>query len=150
LAVSEVAEIRGGDSLYSRLTDRKPDEAADGSYQLNGVPGGLPMSLFDMKVSRGIGQSPGAAISWHLDGKFRSFIAHAGVPLTVLPGTSTQFVVIADGKEVFRSRPLTSIDDPVPVSVKLNGVRMLTLRVESSPTSHAVPGIWADPLCVNR
>jgi hypothetical protein len=64
----------------------------------------------------------------------------------VLPTTPVRFVVVADGKELFRTPPRTSLSDPLAASLNVAGVKSLTLRVEStSPDPLPTPGVWVDP-----
>jgi hypothetical protein len=67
------------------------------------------------------------------------------VPAGVLPTVPVRFVVLADGKELFRSPPRTSLDSPVGVAATVNGAETLILRVESTaPGPFPVPGTWID------
>ena len=55
----------------------------------------------------------------------------------------------ADGKELYRSKPRTSLDEALAASVSLKGVKSLTLSVESTAGDAApAPGVWADAALV--
>jgi hypothetical protein len=71
------------------------------------------------------------------------------VPLQLVPMQRLQFVVLTDGKEVFRSPPRSSVDDPTAIGVNLIGVKTLTFRVEGpDPLAPGAAGLWADPILV--
>jgi hypothetical protein len=64
---------------------------------------------------------------------------------------AADFVVLLDGREVFRSRPRTVKDPATPVSIKLDIANELTLKVEDANNgktfwnNHAY---WGEPKLV--
>ena len=62
-----------------------------------------------------------------------------------LATAAVRFVVTADGKELYRSKPMTSLDAPIGASIKLADVKSLTLKVESTAgEAFTTPGTWGD------
>jgi hypothetical protein len=129
--------------------DAQPSESTVASLlSVDGTPVGLPMKLSDHGPKRGLGLMSGAAATFALDGQYKSLLVTVGVPAAMLPTGSVHFVAIADGREVFRSPPMTSLSDGLPVSLKLDKVNALTLKVEHAGGNAliATPGVWGDPL----
>jgi hypothetical protein len=146
-----VLSIGRGSSAFDILSTMTPTKV-DGSpvgYAADATTAGVPMMLFGTVPAHGIGQRPGVSLSWDVTGKYKSVIAKAGVPLAIVPTQRLQFVVLTDGKEVFRSPPRTSIDDPAAVGVNLTGVKTLTFRVEGADAlAPGAVGLWADPILI--
>lgn len=151
VATPNVVDIAVGNSLFDALGQVAPTrvEGPLMDYSIDGTTTVAPMALLGVNVGRGIGQRPGVSLSWDVAGKYKSVIAKAGVPLGVVPMHRLQFVVLADGKEVFRSKPQTSVDDPTPIGVNLTDVKTLTLRVDApDPLAPGAVGLWGDPVLV--
>jgi hypothetical protein len=77
------------------------------------------------------------------------FVCRAGIPDGVLPTVALSMVVFADGKELYRSEPRTSMDDPANLLLILSGAKTLTLKIESAGNV-ALPAaaLWGDPMLV--
>ena len=75
--------------------------------------------------------SAGVEASYKLDGGFRLLAMRFGVPDGYLPTTAVRLVVLGDGREVYRSPPITSLDEPLAVAVKTGGIKTITIRLES-------------------
>jgi hypothetical protein len=146
-----VAQISmGGDTLdtLTRLAPSKVDGTPIG-YAIDATTAGVAIALLGTAPAHGIGQRPGVSLTWDVGGKYKSVIAKAGVPLEILPLQRLQFVVLADAKEVFRSPPISSVDDPVTIAVSLADVQTLTFRVEGPDAmAPGATGLWADPILV--
>lgn len=150
-----VAEINAGDGRFDSLVDRKPAKievdaglSPATAYAIH-LPGGNAMSLGGQPCDRGILCQAGASLRFDLDGNYKVFLARAGVPDSVLPTLAVRWLILADGKEIYRSKPLTSLDDPVNVSVNVAGVKSLVLRIESVGEVHLpVSALWGEPVLV--
>jgi hypothetical protein len=146
-----VAQISLGGDAFDRLTGLAPSKVEGDpiGYATDSTTAGVPMTMLGVTPIHGIGQRPGIRLTWNIGGKYESLIARAGVPLALVPIQRLQFVVLADGKEVFRSPPRSSIDDPASVAVSLKDVKTLTLRVEGAEVlAPGAAGLWADPILV--
>jgi hypothetical protein len=145
----EIAQLRLGGARADSLADMKPakiDPMAPESYLLDATPAGVSIALRNCTISRGICIGAGASVSYALEGKYRTFSARAGVPAAMTPLAQVRFVVLADGKEVYRSGEQTSVADATAVVVSVNGVKMLTLRVEGAQGGDlGAIGVWGDP-----
>jgi len=91
---------------------------------------GRPMLMGGKTYKHGIGTHAKGEISIRLDGKAEEFSAVVGVS-EYQKGTDAKvdFTVEGDGKPLWSSGPMTPTDEPKQVSVKLDGVHLLVLRV---------------------
>jgi hypothetical protein len=146
-----VLDITTGGNAFDPLTHLPPSNI-DGSptaYATDNTTTGAPLTLLGVTAAHGIGQRPGVSLTWNVAGKYKSVIAKAGVPLGLVPMQRIQFVVLTDGKEVFRSPPRSSIDDPTPIGVDLTDVKSLTFRIDApDPLAPGAAGLWADPILI--
>jgi hypothetical protein len=101
-----------------------------GTAQAGKSVSGLPMKMSGRTFSQGIGTHAPLLAVVQLDGQADRFRAVVGVNDTGRnePG-SVEFIVIGDGKPLFRSGILHGGDQPKLVDVALAGVRQLTLQV---------------------
>jgi hypothetical protein len=146
-----VAHISLGGDAFDSLARFVPSKAEGGpsGYAIDATTVGASMTLVGISAAHGIGQSAGVWLSWNLAGNYKSFIAKAGVPSGLVPMQELRFIVLADGNEIFRSAPLSSVDDPASVALSVKGVKVLTLRVEApDPLAPGTAGLWADPILV--
>jgi hypothetical protein len=130
---ADVAELSIGAARLEPLAGLTPEKVEPAN------------SLVMADAPRPITLPAGASATWALNGRYRTFTATCAVPAGVLPTVPVRFVVLADGKELFRSPPRTSLDSPVGVAATVNGAETLILRVESTaPGPFPVPGTWID------
>jgi hypothetical protein len=146
-----IAHISVGESALDSLSKLPPtkSDGPPGGFAIDATTSGVPMTLLGVKAAHGIGELPGASITWNLGGQYKSVITKAGVPLGIAPIQRLQFIVLTDGREVFRSTPRSSVDDPVAITLSLSGVNLLTLRVEGpNALAPGAAGFWADPILI--
>jgi hypothetical protein len=156
IPIRQVFIVRASSERAASLTTFKPSKV-DGP-DTNFDPAAI--SLFDKNqwtwlllpggASPGGIVSPGAtAISYDLDGKYKSFVCRVGIPERVSSRVSGKFVVLADGKEVFSSKPLSSKDAATTITVPLAGAKTVTLKLDCDPgVERALFGLWGDPMLV--
>ena len=160
IPAADLYEIIAGGERMASLLDLRPPEVATGGrpasecFTVNATPAGVPMTLAGgSPVERGFGVAAGTALTWNIGGEYRTFLCRAGVPADLLPTTRVRFVVIGDGKELFRSPDRDSADDPAPVAVGVQGVKALTLKAQAIATDAAslgAVGVWAEPVLVKN
>jgi regulation of enolase protein 1 (concanavalin A-like superfamily) len=151
----DVAEISAGPGRLESLTLLKPEKIDpptrdnSPSLSIDSTGLGLPMTLSGAGApcQHGLTLTAGATASWNLAKEYRTFTFKCGVPQGILPTAPIRFIVLADGKELYKSPPRTSLDDPVSTSLSVKGIATLTLKVESVATL-PTPGLWADPALV--
>ncbi len=106
---------------------------------------GTPISIGGKQFSRGVGTHGESKLRLDLAGKAARFIAQVGVDDSAGGKGSVEFIVSGDGRVLWRSGLVTGGKPPIPVDIKIGGVRILGLRVtdggDGSGSDHAD---WAD------
>lgn len=129
------------------------DEINPGSIEQGwGQPGidksvdGGPIQMGGRIYEKGIGTHSVGSIALGLDGKAEKFTAVVGASdRQKATDSSIVFVVMGDGKELWNSGKMTPDSAPVPVSVKLAGVKKLLLIVNDAGDGNANDHAnWAD------
>lgn len=97
---------------------------------LNRTVTGRPLSIAGQHYETGIGTRANVEIEYDLKGLFDTFAALAGVDdATVNQNAAIEFVVLGDGKELWRSGAMKKSDAAKDLKIDVNGVRHLILRV---------------------
>ena len=132
------------------LADIKPAKiepaGKDGpdALTLNAIGTVLPMNLAGTLCTRGITLASGGSST----SESRRKIPHPELQMRRSPPLPPPrpVIVLADGRKVYKSRPRTSLDQPLTASVSIKDARTITLKVESTAGElQTTPGLWADP-----
>ena len=108
----------------------RPGVGARG-IEINRAVSGRPLSIGGKQYENGIGTRGGAEIEYDLRGLFDSFSALVGVDDgTNNERASVEFVVLGDGKDLWRSGVLKKSDGAKPLQIDVSGVRRLVLHVK--------------------
>ena len=94
------------------------------------------------------GKAKGSAfVSYALAGKFRKFKATVGVVDIGggQPGSPLTFIVIGDGKALWRSKPVERRTVPQLCEVDVTGVRVLRLQVDCPGSNSQARAVWLNP-----
>jgi len=91
--------------------------------------GGNPLRLRGKTFERGVGTHPPGQMSIDLGGQAKRFTAVVGIDDESNGGGSSEFKVVADGKQVWTSGVLRGRDPARQVDLDLTGVRQLELIV---------------------
>ncbi|MBI4580206.1 MAG: NPCBM/NEW2 domain-containing protein [Planctomycetes bacterium] len=89
-----------------------------------------PLRIDGQAFDRGIGMHASAVLTYSLGEPFKQFAAVIGIDDAVGPRGNVVFRVLADGREVFNSGPVTGRDAARPILVGLNGAQTLQLVVD--------------------
>ncbi len=89
-----------------------------------------PLRIGGRTFERGIGVHARATLVYDLDRPYRRLAAIIGIDEAVGLLGNVIFRVFADGKEVFKSEPVTGSDEPLPILVPIDGARQIELVVE--------------------
>ena len=118
-----------------------------------GVPGrnvsvgGQPLAIGGRKFANGLGVHASSLTTVQLDSKTTRFSALVGVDDEVLSNAAqtslVEFLIVGDGKSLWRSGPMKAGDAPKPVSVALGGVRTLQLIVGTQGSDAYDHADWA-------
>ena len=99
---------------------------------LNRAFSGRPLSIAGTIYESGIGTRPNIEIEYDLKGLFETFSAMVGIDdATINQGASVEFIVVGDGKELWRSDPMKKSDAAKSLKIDVTGIRHLVLRVTS-------------------
>lgn len=98
------------------------------------VPGGQMQELRigERSYAKGLGQHANGELVLDVDGRYKLFEAEIGVqPLPGCKGT-VRYELIADGQQIYRSGVVQAGKPAIPVSVPIQGVFELILRVDDA------------------
>jgi hypothetical protein len=113
-------------------------------YKMNGEI--IPHSLFMHPDGKGE-----ASVSYTLTGKMVAFRASIGIPKYLdpqqNPASPITFDILGDGKSLWKSEPVTTIDAFQTCLVNLDKVKTLTLRV-SCKDFHWAHAVWFGPIVI--
>ena len=116
-----------------------------GVTQVDTAIDGIPLSVGGIPYKKGVGTHAPSVWSTALYGKAARFHALAGVQDNN-SGGSVEFIVLGDGKVLFRSGIMRNHDKPKEINVDLTGVQKLTLQVtdggDGNNSDHAD---WIEP-----
>lgn len=129
----------------TQIAPLRPRVGARG-IAINRAVSGRPLAIGGERYDDGIGSRGNAEIEYDLRGLFDSFSALVGVDDgTNNEGASVEFVVVGDGKELWRSGVLKKSDGAKPLRIDLSGVRRLVLRVSGGEdTVSRTQSDWVD------
>jgi hypothetical protein len=123
-------------------------EAAFGADQT--LAGGA-FTLPDRMIQHYLDTMVGAMPVWAVPGGMTLFSAVIVVSPKVPPNYKLVFSVYADGRQVFRSTPMSIADPPQIVHATFSPARAVALRVEPHfPTNATGSGIWMEPTLLRR
>jgi hypothetical protein len=96
---------------------------------------------------RGLSSFAGSEIEFDLKGLYDKFSALAGIDDSSGATATAEFLVIGDGKELWRSGELKKSDAPKSVEVSITGVHKLILRTTSAGgRRNRIQSDWAEPI----
>ena len=96
--------------------------------QVNKAIDGVPLSVGGIPYKKGVGTHADSIWTTPLRGRAARFRALVGVQDNTSGGT-VEFIVLGDGKVLFRSGIMRNHDRPKQIDVDLTGVQTLTLQV---------------------
>jgi hypothetical protein len=137
IAADLLHEIRFNNDHLRFLSDMQPSNyeftpwgTTRWPYRNDRSVANRPMRIGGTVFDRGIGMHSQSKLTYILNEPFRQFVATIGIDDAVGSRGNVVFRVLADGREVFNSGPVTGRDEPRPVLVELNGARTLQLAVD--------------------
>jgi formylglycine-generating enzyme required for sulfatase activity len=84
---------------------------------------------------------------YHLDGKYQTFAADAGIQENMIkdPSSPVTFCVLGDGRELWKSPPLQKRGESAELSVDVRGVKELRLEASSGEKNGNCHATWFMP-----
>lgn len=137
LAVDSVEDLLFRNDHVQFLSDLEPAKfdfepwgTTRWPYRNDESVAGRPIRIGGEVYERGIGVHSATLLTYTLKEPFLRFAASIGIDDAVGSRGSVVFRVLADGREVFNSGPVSGRDAPKPVLVELNGAKTLQLAVD--------------------
>lgn len=117
------------------------------SVEINRAVSGRPFSIGGKRYEGGIGTRSNSEVEYDIKGLYDSFSALVGVDdSSNNERASVEFVVVGDGKELWRSGVLKKSDLAKPLNINIAGMRRLVLRVVASGEGPGrTPADWLEP-----
>jgi len=134
VALSQVArvEFAGGRLVY--LSDLEPVEVKETPffdlvwhYRRDRSVDGNPLRVGGKTFRKGLGVHSRCILTYALDGRFKRFAAVVGLDDEVGAKGNVDVAVVVDGKKVYERKGLTGRDEPLTVSIPLDGASRLSL-----------------------
>jgi hypothetical protein len=103
------------------------------------------VSIRDKLYQNGIIMRPGSDVVYDIKGLYSSFSALVGIGDETNSDNSTEFVVVGDDKELWRSTSLKKADGIRVVNVDVTGIQHLVLRVSGQVSRRSrIQAAWID------
>ncbi len=128
------------------LEPLRPAVGGRGGVEINRALSGRAFSIAGQRYESGIGARANLETEYDLKGLFDTFSALVGVDdATGNQNATIEFVVLGDGKELWRSGPMKKTDAAKPFKIEIAGVHHLVLRVAGGGETQGPQGrILAD------
>lgn len=129
-----LTELKAGAGRFDALADLRPDQVTvpPGSAAAAAYSTPATLSFDGQPTDRSLVIAGGASLTYRLDGRYKTFIARCGVVDHTVPMLAARVTVLADGKEVYRSPPLSSFGEPASIACPIEGAKQLTLKVSTA------------------
>ncbi len=102
-----------------------------GDVEMDKAVSGRPISINGKRFEKGIGTHSVSEIEYDLKGIFTNFSAKVGIDDGNRSDKgSVEFIVLGDGKELWRSGVMKKSDGIKEIKLKIDGVKRLLLKVE--------------------
>lgn len=138
IPLAAIRELRFRSTRVTYLSALTPGRAVQRAFfdvpwpaRFDAAVTGGPLSLGGRTYARGIGVHAHSELTYELPPAERHLAATIGIDDHVRPRGSVVFKVLADGRPVFDSGPVSGADPPQEVLVELGSATTLTLVVES-------------------
>jgi hypothetical protein len=109
---------------------------------------GRTLSIGGKAYESGIATGANAEVEYDLLGLYDTFSALVGVDDNSMFEGNVEFIVIGDGKELWRSGVLKKGDEPRPVKIGLAGTSRFVLKVSTASPAPGAEGRRGGPLAV--
>ena len=140
LDLADAAELRFRWPRFVYLSDLQPLRVEQAGmfevvfpYRRDASSAGGPIRLGGVAYAKGLGLHSRCALTYELDGRYRTFAALAGIDAAGDGRGNAVLKVLGDGKELVRPIHLVGGSAPVPVRCPLGGVKRLTVLVDFGP-----------------
>lgn len=137
LPIEQISEIRFRservrflDELTPAKYEFEPLGLTQWPYRVNRAVSNRPMRIGSQSFDQGIGVHSRSVLTYDMPKGFHQLAATIGIDEAVGSQGNVVFRVLADGKEVFNSGPVTGNDAPRSLLATIEGSRQIQLAVE--------------------
>ena len=141
--IDEVRRIRFINGAMIYLSDIKPEGIEQTPFfevvypcKFDKSQGGNPMMMNGEIYRKGVGVHSGSKITYYLGQKYQKFYCDIGIDDEVGDRGNVAFVVLGDGKELYRSKNVTGADQIIRLAISIMAVNRLVLLVEFGDEFH--------------
>ncbi len=108
-----------------------------------------PIQIHGKRLEEGVAVPAGSEVEYDLKGLYQTFSASVAVDDGSPDEVRLDFILVGDGRELWRSGPLKKIDGLKPVRISTAGIRSLVLRVSlmdeiDRRRRRGIQGDWVD------
>jgi hypothetical protein len=115
-------------------------------FELDEMPSSAPLALGGKHYEPGLSSFAGSEIEYDLKGLYDTFSALVGLDAGAGDNSSAEFIVLGDGKELWRSGVLKKADGAKPAQVGITGVHQLVLRTTGAGERRGrAQADWVEP-----
>lgn len=143
--VFSIAPALFGETVWLSSLDLKQMTTGWGDPHVDREIGGAPLKINGAQFAHGVGTHAASKMRVDLGGNAKRFTAKVGIDDSAEGKGSIEFIVVGDGKVLWKSGVMSGQQPAKNVAVDLSGVRVLTLVVtdgdDGSGYDHAD---WAD------
>jgi len=116
-------------------------------FEIDEMLSGAPLSLGGKHYERGLSSFAGSEVEYDLRGLYDTFSALLGLDSNASENASAEFIVLGDGKELWRSGVLKKSDGAKPVQISITNVHRLVLRMVGADERRGrAQADWAEPV----
>jgi alpha-galactosidase len=118
-----------------------------GTFHVGWSVNHLPLKLNGMVHETGVASHADAIVEMTIPAGSKRFTGICGLDDTKEDHQTINpviFTIEADGKEVWRSKARTALDDPISFDVDLNGIKIITLKAKAVDQASYTPVDWVD------
>ena len=153
---STIAKMKTANGRLIHLTELEPIRVEETpyfdrmlSYRVDRSLTGGPLRLQDGKHARGIAVHSRTILDYDLGGRWESFRAKVGFQQPEGRRGRCAIRVLGDGKVLFDIEDACGDQDPIPVDLKITGVKILSLSVDFGEDQDVADRVvWAEPRLV--
>jgi hypothetical protein len=108
-----------------------------------------PIQIHGKRLEEGVAVPAGSEVEYDLKGLYQTFSASVAVDDGSPDEVRLDFILVGDGRELWRSGPLKKVDGLKPVRISTAGIRSLILRVSlmdeiDRRLRRGIQGDWVD------
>lgn len=148
--MDQILDLSPGPGRLTRLAEAAPTRVEPaGGHGSTSAETAIPLRLAGRPLEESVALKAGGKVEYDVPAGAKAFSTRFAVPAGVASDVGLRLVVLGDDKELARSEVQDSADEPLQLTVPLDGVKRLTLRVEHArDEKREASGVLVTPLIV--